>query len=395
MPVNVVMPQMGESVAEGTVVRWIKKVGDNVDRDEPLFEISTDKVDAEIPSPAAGTLSAIHVKEGETVPVDTVVALIAQGGEAVAAAPAAPASSTRERAASAAKKAASTSASSATAEAPPPATPQADGSPATAYRTASATERIAGARSGGCTGGRRAGRPQRLRLGRIRSGGHAGVARGHVARRTAASAVVTARAQDRERAQRRHLADLRIGHQRTRHQEGHPRLHRASSRRRRAGAAAAGARAPHAGDDAAHSGVRAGRTRRSRADDGDAQEDRRAHDLQHAHLGARPLGVRGRLHAGVEDPRREEGRIRARGHQAHVPVVHREGDGRRAARHAGAQLVDRRRIRRLQEGHQHRHRGRARLGPDRPGDQARGRKEPARVEPLGRRPGGRARARRS
>jgi len=56
MPVNVVMPQMGESVTEGTVVRWIRKVGDPVDRDEPLFEISTDKVDAEIPSPAAGTL---------------------------------------------------------------------------------------------------------------------------------------------------------------------------------------------------------------------------------------------------------------------------------------------------------------------------------------------------
>ena len=56
MPTNVVMPQMGESVAEGTVVRWIKKVGDSVDRDEPLFEISTDKVDAEIPSPAAGVL---------------------------------------------------------------------------------------------------------------------------------------------------------------------------------------------------------------------------------------------------------------------------------------------------------------------------------------------------
>lgn len=87
MPVNVVMPQMGESVAEGTVVRWIKKIGENVDRDEPLFEISTDKVDAEIPSPAAGTLSAIHVKEGETVPVDTVVAIIAQQGEATASAP--------------------------------------------------------------------------------------------------------------------------------------------------------------------------------------------------------------------------------------------------------------------------------------------------------------------
>jgi pyruvate dehydrogenase E2 component (dihydrolipoamide acetyltransferase) len=81
MPVNVVMPQMGESVAEGTVVRWIKKVGDHVERDEPLFEISTDKVDAEIPSPAAGTLTAIEVKEGATVPVDSVVAVIAQAGE--------------------------------------------------------------------------------------------------------------------------------------------------------------------------------------------------------------------------------------------------------------------------------------------------------------------------
>ncbi|MCL4849093.1 MAG: 2-oxo acid dehydrogenase subunit E2 [Acidobacteria bacterium] len=82
MPTNVVMPQMGESVAEGTLVRWIKKVGDAVDRDEPLFEISTDKVDAEIPSPAAGTLTEIRVKEGETVPVDSVVAVIRQAGEA-------------------------------------------------------------------------------------------------------------------------------------------------------------------------------------------------------------------------------------------------------------------------------------------------------------------------
>jgi 2-oxoglutarate dehydrogenase E2 component (dihydrolipoamide succinyltransferase) len=87
MPVNVVMPQMGESVTEGTVVRWIRKIGDHVDRDEPLFEISTDKVDAEIPSPAAGTLAAIHVKEGETVPVDALVAVIAQAGEAIEAGP--------------------------------------------------------------------------------------------------------------------------------------------------------------------------------------------------------------------------------------------------------------------------------------------------------------------
>jgi pyruvate dehydrogenase E2 component (dihydrolipoamide acetyltransferase) len=76
MPTNVVMPQMGESIAEGTIVRWIKKVGDNVDRDEPLFEISTDKVDAEIPSPGAGVLTEIKVKEGETVAVNSVVAVI-------------------------------------------------------------------------------------------------------------------------------------------------------------------------------------------------------------------------------------------------------------------------------------------------------------------------------
>ena len=84
MATDVVMPQMGESIAEGTVVRWIKKVGDTVDRDEPLFEISTDKVDAEIPSPAAGVISEIRVKEGETVPVNSVVAVIGSGAAATA-----------------------------------------------------------------------------------------------------------------------------------------------------------------------------------------------------------------------------------------------------------------------------------------------------------------------
>jgi 2-oxoglutarate dehydrogenase E2 component (dihydrolipoamide succinyltransferase) len=85
MATNVVMPQMGESIAEGTIVRWIKKVGDSVDRDEPLFEISTDKVDAEIPSPSAGVLTEIKAKEGETVPVNSVVAVIGAAGEKPAA----------------------------------------------------------------------------------------------------------------------------------------------------------------------------------------------------------------------------------------------------------------------------------------------------------------------
>src|SRR5882757_3125754 len=89
MATDVVMPQMGESIAEGTIVRWIKKVGEKVDRDEPLFEISTDKVDAEIPSPAAGVISEIRVKEGETVPVNSIVAVIG-GAVAAASASAAP-----------------------------------------------------------------------------------------------------------------------------------------------------------------------------------------------------------------------------------------------------------------------------------------------------------------
>ena len=86
MATEVVMPQMGESIAEGTITKWLKNVGDHVDRDEPLFEISTDKVDAEIPSPAAGTLTEIKFKEGETVEVNTVVAVLNGDGAKPAAA---------------------------------------------------------------------------------------------------------------------------------------------------------------------------------------------------------------------------------------------------------------------------------------------------------------------
>src|SRR4051812_40800315 len=85
MPIDVVMPQMGESIAEGTVVKWLKKPGDKVERDEPLLEISTDKVDAEIPSPSSGTLTEIIAQEGQTVGVNTVVARIGADGEAAGA----------------------------------------------------------------------------------------------------------------------------------------------------------------------------------------------------------------------------------------------------------------------------------------------------------------------
>jgi pyruvate dehydrogenase E2 component (dihydrolipoyllysine-residue acetyltransferase) len=89
MPTDVIMPQMGESIFEGTITKWLKKPGDSVQRDEPLFEISTDKVDAEIPSPAAGTLSEIKVEAGNTVQINTVVAVIGEAGGAAASAPAA------------------------------------------------------------------------------------------------------------------------------------------------------------------------------------------------------------------------------------------------------------------------------------------------------------------
>src|SRR5882672_10768601 len=127
MPTDVVMPQMGESIAEGTIVRWIKKVGDTVDRDEPLFEISTDKVDAEIPSPAAGIVAEIRVKEGETVPVNHVVAVIGRAGEAAAAAPASRDASTRP--APPADKAPMAEAKAAQ---PPTPSAQADGTPTAA-----------------------------------------------------------------------------------------------------------------------------------------------------------------------------------------------------------------------------------------------------------------------
>jgi pyruvate dehydrogenase E2 component (dihydrolipoamide acetyltransferase) len=118
MAVDIVMPQMGESIFEGTITKWLKKPGDKVERDEPLFEISTDKVDAEIPSPSAGVLKEIKVGEGKTVPIQTVVGVIdAAGDGAGAAKPAAPAPAPAKTAEPA--KAAAPAAKPA--EAPPPA----------------------------------------------------------------------------------------------------------------------------------------------------------------------------------------------------------------------------------------------------------------------------------
>jgi pyruvate dehydrogenase E2 component (dihydrolipoamide acetyltransferase) len=128
MAVDVIMPQMGESIFEGTITKWLKKAGDKIERDEPLFEISTDKVDAEIPSPSAGVLKEIKVNEGQTVPIQTVVAVIdADGVGAASAAPAASAPAKAAQPAPAAAKSAAPSApapaSKSAAPAPPPAAP--------------------------------------------------------------------------------------------------------------------------------------------------------------------------------------------------------------------------------------------------------------------------------
>src|SRR5271170_825297 len=99
--IDVVMPQMGESIVEGTLTKWLKKAGDHVERDEPLFEISTDKVDTEIPSPAAGTLAEVMVEEGKTVGINTIVARIDEGGAAAQPAKAEPAAKPEPAAAAA------------------------------------------------------------------------------------------------------------------------------------------------------------------------------------------------------------------------------------------------------------------------------------------------------
>src|SRR5215469_2995651 len=117
MPTDVIMPQMGESIFEGTITKWLKKPGDKVQRDEPLFEISTDKVDAEIPAPVSGVLQEIKVIEGTTVQVNTVVGTISDGDAAAAAKASAPPASAP---APAEKKEAAKSASTA----PPPLAPE-------------------------------------------------------------------------------------------------------------------------------------------------------------------------------------------------------------------------------------------------------------------------------
>ena len=216
MPTDVVMPQMGESIAEGTIVRWIKKVGDQVARDEPLFEISTDKVDAEIPSPAAGVLTEIRVKEGETVPVNSVVAVIGQAGEPASKAPT-PADPRSRRSLRPRKP-----------PRPPPGglprqqptAPQAVGPPRASQRRLDTAPASAAAQTVlRRNSARRAPAVRRSR------GAHP-------------PALVAAGPQDREGPQRRHLSNPRHRHRRPRDEARHPRLHRATGAQAAAGGSA-------------------------------------------------------------------------------------------------------------------------------------------------------------
>src|SRR5438309_8479863 len=125
MPTDVIMPQMGESIFEGTLTKWLKKPGDKVTRDEPLFEISTDKVDAEIPAPASGVLKEVKVAEGTTVQVNTVVGVIDAEGALAAAAPAKPAAPAPAKETPPAKKEAAPAAQPRAAVPPPQAPTQA------------------------------------------------------------------------------------------------------------------------------------------------------------------------------------------------------------------------------------------------------------------------------
>src|SRR3954464_9499388 len=133
MPTDVIMPQMGKSIFEGTLTKWLKKPGEKVTRDEPLFEISTDKVDAEIPAPASGVLKEVKVKEGTTVQVNTVVGIIdGDGAGAAASAPSAPAKAAPPAETAGATKGGAASTAGPTQAKPAStekATPQADGTP--------------------------------------------------------------------------------------------------------------------------------------------------------------------------------------------------------------------------------------------------------------------------
>ena len=334
MAKQVVMPQMGESVAEGTIVRWLKKVGDAVERDEPLFEISTDKVDAEIPSPAAGVLSDVRVKEGETVPINTVVGVIDETAAKPAAAPAktaasAPATCCTQRTRGTFRTRCTRL------------RPQGDGDSSGRFgpyapvvpsapdprrvRTVKHPVHLLHPPHGGAASTRRYGAPPLPRLARPWSAAEARELRlSPSCERSRASitstcaillAVARAAASRRATSSRtstRALRRLRLPHRlRARRYGGRPPPRKAlrrtgRPRRRRYGGQA---RLPFIGAKSVGDGWARRRQVRAHADERDAQEDRRAHGDEQAHIAARAFGIRDRLHQGRRDPQSQESRV--------------------------------------------------------------------------------------
>ena len=294
------MPQMGESIAEGTIVRWIKKVGDAVDRDEPLFEISTDKVDAEIPSPAAGVLTEIKVKEGETVAVNSVVATIGEASEVAAG---------RERRAE-------------------------------RRRAAAAPARDAVVRRRRVRRRRRARPPRRSARSRTDAPHRQQTMSTDDSRR---QQFVAARAPHRAAKQRGHLADSRLGPRRARDEARHPRVHRdrapgdriRSPGRTRTAAPAAPIAEPATPDPAIPA---------SRVEIKPLSVMRKKiaeHMVMSRRTSAHVHSVFHVNFSTVEQIRAaEEGRVRAVGREADVHGVHREG--RRSTRCAASRSSTRR-----------------------------------------------------
>ena len=341
--IDVIMPQMGESITEGTMSRWIKQVGDAVKRDEPIFEISTDKVDAEIPAPNAGILVEILVTEGQTVAVGTIVARIETGAAAARRRPPAPPATAGARCRRRRRS-------------PPRRRPRphraAPAAP-TPAPTAPAAAQVRGDREQRLQRKstplvRKMVEEHGLDLGAIPGTGSAG----------------------RVTKTRRARASSRSG----------PRPRRPLRRPPPPLPSAAAPSAPAAPPRrVAPAAGRRGLGRRSRRTVGTGpQADRRSHDHVAARLGARELADGNRLHPRGRHPEAAQGRVRRAGRQPHVPRLHREGDRRQPPQAPGGQRRHLRRQHHLPPRHQHRHRRGARLGPDRPGDQARRRAVAAR-----------------
>ena len=380
---DVIMPQMGESIAEGTITKWLKNVGDKVERDEPLFEISTDKVDAEIPAPAAGILKEIRVEAGATVAINTVVGVIAAEGTAVATAPSAPAASVPlpvpPPPAFSTPPVAMTAAA-APAVPPPVFSLEPPAAPLRAVPPPAATL------------------PPRSREGPRRDDGGRATAEPFVARR----------AQDRSRAQRRHPRAPGHRHLGPGDQAGHPGSPRRSQPRARAGAGSSALRSLDAHPRAPACASRSSATRRrrgvapsldccssgskpgtstrsngscrpcaapglcarslrgtgcgarssctssggrgpggSRAHVAHPPQDSRAHGAEQAHLRPRGHRLRDRHDADRSAPPQVPQRLRgAQRDQSHLPSLHPQGHGRRPQGLPGAERQHRRRQRR-------------------------------------------------